>query len=127
VRSIIGREYDWVVEFDGGELLIIECLWRLTEAGRIRFTSRDDGHQFGLPAPVNAAEEANRRLEGALVESVELCDGTLDLDICFGGGYALQVIPWSLGYESWHLIRQHTTIVAFGGGSLGVFRGEPLT
>ncbi len=57
------------------------CLWRLVEAGRIRFTSEDDGQQFGLPAPVDAASEVNGRLVGAAVEAVQLRKGLLDLEL----------------------------------------------
>jgi hypothetical protein len=71
-QSLVRREYDWVVAFDKDATLVVECLWRLVEAGRIRFTSKDDGQQFGLPAPVDAAAEVNARLAGATVEGVEM-------------------------------------------------------
>lgn len=122
LQSVIRREGDWVVEFDGGERVTIECLWRLTEAGRVRYTSRDYGHEFGLPAPVNAADEVTRRLEGALIEAVELREGTLDLEIVFSGGHTLQVIPHSACYEAWNLTRPGTLIIAIGGGDLAIFR-----
>ena len=92
-QSIARREYDWVVAFDKDASLVVACLWRLVESGRIRFTSEDDGQQFGLPAPVDAVAEVRRRLAGAAVEVVELREGLLDLELQFSTGHLLQVIP----------------------------------
>jgi hypothetical protein len=97
-HSITRREFDWVIAFDKDASLGIACLWRLVEFGRIRFTSEDDGQQFGLPAPVNAAAEVNGCLAGAAVEGVELRQGLLDLELRFGTGDTLQIIPDSSGY-----------------------------
>jgi len=121
LQSFIHREYDWVLTFDGEANLVVTCLWRLIEAGRIRFTSQDDGYRFGLPAPVDAAAEVTRRLAGALVEAVELREGTLDLDIRFCTGHVLQVIPDSSGYEAWILSGHNSQIIAVGGGDLAIF------
>jgi hypothetical protein len=67
-HALTRREFDWVLEFDKDVSLVVACLWRLVEGGRIRFTSLDDGQQFGLPASVDAAAEVNRRLAQASVE-----------------------------------------------------------
>jgi hypothetical protein len=82
-QSLARRDYEWVASFDSDARLVIACLWRLVESGRVRFTSEDDGHQFGLPAPVAAAAEVNGRLGGAAVVSVELRQGLLDLELRF--------------------------------------------
>ena len=50
-REVIRYEHSWAFAFEDGVGVTAECLWRLIENGRIRFTSEDDGHQFGLPAP----------------------------------------------------------------------------
>src|ERR1051326_782671 len=100
-ESLTRREYDWVVVFDKDASLVIACLWRLIECGRVRFTSEDDGQQFGLPAPVNAAAEINGRLSRATVEAVELRQGLLDLELRFSTGHSLQILPNSSGYEAW--------------------------
>src|SRR5271157_1076284 len=96
-QSLTRREFDWVLVFDKYESLVVACLWRLLEDGRIRFTSQDHGHQFGLPTPVDAATEVNRRLAGAAVEAVELRKGILDLELRFSTGHVFQIIPDSSG------------------------------
>ena len=120
-QSLTRREFDWVLEFDKGVHLVIACLWRLVDAGRIRVTSEDNGHQFGLPAPVDAAAEVNSRLAKASVAAVELREGTLDLELRFDSGHILQIIPDSSGYEAWELSNGSSQFVAVGGGELAVF------
>src|SRR6516225_8014763 len=114
-QSLARREYDWVVAFDKDASLVVACLWRLVESGRIRFTSEDDGQQFGLPAPVDAVAEVNRRLAGAAVEAVELREGLLDLELRFSTGHSIQVIPDSSGYEAWQASNGDRQIIAVGG------------
>ena len=124
-KTLTRREYDWVFEFDQDVSLVATCLWRLVEAGRIRLTNQDDGHQFGLPAPVDALNEVNHRLARASVEAVELRQGTLDLDLHFSTGVVLQFIPDSSGYESWSLSGHKRRFIAVGGGRLDTLSDDP--
>src|SRR5262249_50703753 len=120
------REFDWVLVFDKDASIVIACLWRLVEAGRIRFTSQDDGHQVGLPAPVDAAAEVKRRLERASIEGFELRKGILDLELQFNTGHVLQIIPDSSGYEAWTLSRGSRQFIAVGGGELAIIGGKSV-
>ena len=117
-QSITRRERDWVFVFDNGASLAVGCLWRLVEGGRITLTSQDERQQFGLPAPVDAALEINRRLALASIAAVELREGLLDLDLHFSSGHILQIIPDSSGYESWELSSGARQFIAVGGGDL---------
>jgi hypothetical protein len=117
-QSLTRRQFDWVLAFDTDTSLVIACLWRLTEDERIRFTSQDDGQQFGLPAPVAAAAEVNHRLARAVVEAVELRQRTLDLELRFNTGHTLQILPDSSGYEAWTLSNGSSQFIAVGGGEL---------
>src|SRR5713226_7862607 len=123
-QSLTRREYDWVFLFDEDVSLVVACLWRFVEAGRIRGTSADDGHQFGLPAPMHMVDEVTRRLAHVSIIAVELRDGLLDLNLQFSTGHVLQIIPDSSGYESWNLSRGPKQYVAVGGGDLVVFGGK---
>jgi hypothetical protein len=121
LKSFIAREYDWVLTFDGEKRLVIECMWRVLDVGRIRLTSQDDGQRFGLSSPINAANEADRLIAGASIEKVILHDGTLDLDLSFSNGRAIQVIPTSSGYEAWNASDGQRQFIAGGGGDLTIF------
>ncbi len=125
-QSLTRRDFEWIFAFDKDVSLVVACLWRLTEGGRIRFTSQDDGHQFGLSAPVDVALEVNRRLALASVEAVELRQGILDIELQFSTGHTMQVIPDSSGYEAWNLSRGGKQFIAVGGGDLAVFGEEPV-
>jgi hypothetical protein len=126
LQSVLHRECEWVFAFDGEASLVVSCLWRLIEASRIRFTSEDEGQQFGLPAPVDAAAELNRRIANATVEAVALRENTLDLELRFDTGHVLQVIPDSAGYESWIARDRDRQFIAVGGGKLAII-GDQAT
>jgi hypothetical protein len=117
-QRLTRRDYDWLISFDRGASLVVSCLWRLIESGRIRFTSEDDGQQFGLPKPVDVAAEVQSRIDGAMVEAVGLREGLLDLDIRFSTEHVLQLIPTSAGYEAWILSSGNRQVIAVGGGEL---------
>lgn len=119
--GVVRREFDWVFTFDHGVALVAECLWRLLENDRIRFTSADEGQLFGLPTPVDAVAEINSRLTDAFVTAVELKSGTLDLRIAFNTGHVLELLPESSGYEAWNATCSGMLIVAAGGGELVVY------
>ncbi len=125
-QSLTRRDWEWILVLDENVQLVISCLWRLVEDGRIRVTGEDDGQKLGLPAPVDAAAEVNRCLAGATVEAVDLRRGTLDLDLRFTTGHVLQIIPDSLGYEAWILYDGSRQVIAVGGGELAVFGGDPF-
>jgi len=120
-QSMTRREWDWVFVFEPEVNLVVGCLWRLVENGRIRLTSADDGQQFGLSAPLDAVDEIKQRLTSASVKKVELREGLLDLDIHFNTGHVLQVIPDSSGYEAWTLSHEAQHYLAVGGGDLSVW------
>jgi hypothetical protein len=113
-----------VVAFDNDASLVIACLWRLVDSGRLRITSDDDGHQFGLQSPVDAVTEVNRCLAGASLDVIDLRERLLDLDFRFSTGHVLQIIPNSAGYEAWNLSRGSRQIIAVGGGEVVIFGGD---
>lgn len=123
LQSVLHREYDWVFTFEDDAALVVSCLWRLIEESRIRYTSEDEGVQFGLPVPIDAAAELNRRIANALIESVELKENTLDIELQFDTGHLLQVLPDSSGYEAWTVLQGDMQIIAVGGGELAIFGG----
>lgn len=124
LKQFDGSEENWTVGFDNDTTLRVGCLWRLIEDGRVRFTSRDDGCWFGLPAPVEAAAEVAGRLVDQRVVAIELKEGTLDLEIRFSSGHALQFIANFSGYEAWQLSDGSNLFVAVGGGELAVFNEQ---
>ena len=86
-------------------------------------SSEDHGHQYGLPAPVDAEAECRRLICGAVVAAVEVRDETRDFVIRFASGTRLELVPRSSGYESWQLAGPGgSLVVAQGGGHLAIWR-----
>jgi hypothetical protein len=109
----------WTFFFAHGVGIGAECPWRLLQDGRVAISSEDHLQQYGLPAPLDAAAVAAELLATRPVSSVEVRDGTLDLLLEFVGGFRLEFIPVSSGYESWDVISPTgSRAIAQGGGQL---------
>jgi hypothetical protein len=121
LESLTHLGFDWQFTFDNDARLVVACLWRLLEDGRIRVTSSDQGQKYGLPAPIEAAREVNTLIAGAQVESIVLRPYTLDLMLKFSATHTLQIIPNSSGYEAWQLYHKTAQFIAVGGGELTIF------
>jgi Family of unknown function (DUF6188) len=93
----------WRFRFTDSEGVTVECLWRIISPGRLMRTSLDHGHQFGLPAPVDAAREATAALADRAVTEVNLSSSTGDIQIRFEGDLLLEIIRDSSGYEGWQV------------------------
>ena len=109
----------WRFWFAPAHHIAVECLWRIVRGGSVIRTSEDHGHQFGLPAPVDAAQEAHDILSGATVSRVQLREATADIRLEFGGDLMLEIVPDSSGYESWQIYAPAgVRYVAQGGGQI---------
>ena len=101
----------------------VECLWRLVEHSRVILTGQDHGHQFGLPAPVDAVGRCTGLFSNRCVSAVQLREATADLLIEFTDDLRLEVIPNSSGYESWQLHDPSgATYYAQGGGQICIWK-----
>ena len=110
-------ESQWSIEI-GTNLVIMTYDWRLVGAKSIIVSSQDDGHQFGLPAPVDAETLANQALSDKLADRVTLNARTGDCEINVGGFLSMQILTSSMGYESWQLYRDGEFFAAVGNGGL---------
>jgi hypothetical protein len=111
-----GDTQEWVFSFSGQLSLRIASPWRMVSDERIVVGFEDDGHQFGLKAPMDAEERIRQS-----VQSKEVTAATFnqygDLEVRFGRDSTLQVFNHSAGYEGWQLHGPgNRYIVAQGGG-----------
>ena len=115
------QDSTWFFEFGTDVSLATESPWRLIEHGRIAVTSEDHGQQFGLPAPVDAAQELLSRVGGRTVEAASVNSESGDLMLQFPGPTCLQLLQLSAGYESWRLSTDGTESICMGGGNIAHF------
>lgn len=118
------REFDWAFGFGDAPHfgLSASYSWRILVNGRIAFADSDDGHKFGLPAPLNGEEEAQRLLGQRSIERISIRPDTGDLSIIFSDDAVLEVMNMSSGYESWEIGVPGMSIIGVGGGKLSIYR-----
>jgi len=111
LESVERLDYDWSLRFEAGSSLMFQSLWRLVSEAAIEVTSEDDGQQFGLKTPVNAAELLKTKVGEQRISDVRIDDATSDLTFHFGQSLRLEVISTSSGYEAWSLHLKEVQII----------------
>lgn len=114
-----------VLRFADGIYIVTESPWRFLTLDGIAVTSEDHGHQFGLPAPVDAAERVLASVSNSLVVAACITRPAADLILNFGGGAYLQFFQMSSGYEAWRRFVYGEQIICTGGGIVSFDSPEP--
>ena len=110
-------EGQWSISI-GTSFVLTTSGWRLIGAKSIIVTSEDDGHQFGLPSPVDAEARANEALADSRIAAVEMDARTGDCVLRFADALCLEILTWSSGYETWQLYRDGEFFGAIGNEGL---------
>jgi hypothetical protein len=122
------READWSFAFGTDSNISTASDWRFVDATGIKLSSKDDGHQFGLPTPINVERQANDQLGSSAVVAIEIDYPTGDLNVFFDSGIRLHIYNSSMGYESWMASFQcdgeEIGLVGGGGGAVGYYRHD---
>lgn len=120
--EIVRNEFSWTFAFEAGAVTAT-CTWRVLHDGGIVLTSSDDGHQFGLPAPLDA-QEAAQVLVGQRVTAVQVAPLTSDMRITLNYDTVVELLNHSASYEAWEAtvtVEGHRAhIIALGGGAFNV-------
>jgi hypothetical protein len=122
--KVTRREHDWAFDFSAASeiSLVGSGPWRVLDTkrsrGQIAFTSDDDGQQFGLPTPLDAAKELERLINDMVVSHASIREETGDFTVHFSRGINLELLTMSSGYESWQIYTPEATIVVTGGGKV---------
>jgi hypothetical protein len=126
VVAVTRREYDWNFSFgdSASSGLSAECPWRIVVANRIALASSDDGHQFGLAAPLDGEKVALSLIGSRAIERVSIRSDTGDMSIFFSDEVVLEVLNMSAGYEGWQIGIPGLLLIATGGGELAIFAKE---
>src|SRR6188768_4327934 len=104
----------WLLTFDGGHTLNLECPWRVTDGRTVCLGRIDHRQLFGLASPVDGVSMLLSLTATRIVESTWVSRHS-DLRVEFSGGVRLETFSESSGYESWTLSRPNVpTIVGRG-------------
>ena len=118
--SVEKKDFSWFFMFTGDISIATESSWRLLNDDGIVVTSEDHGHQFGLPAPVDAAQRVLSAVLGKPVVAASIIRPTSDLSVDFEYT-SLQFLQMSCGYESWRLSIRDNLTICLGAGDIAYF------
>jgi hypothetical protein len=122
--SVKRRDYDWLMSFQPGIKLRIECPWRILKGGRIVFGDADHAQQFGLPNPIDGVAQSETLLMHSAIQRLTIRDDTADMTIAFSNKNTLEILNTSCGYEGWELWEEKANgliVVAQGGGNVVIW------
>jgi len=121
IKNVEKTDYTWSFIFDDHSSICSEGPWRLVTSDGIVVTSEDHGHQFGLPAPVDACQRILAEIGGKPVEGFAVKEMTGDLTLFFEEAVSVQLLQLSCGYENWRTVHGVEQVFCIGGGSLSFF------
>ena len=98
--------------------------WRLLEMNKIIFVSLDNGQQFGLPKPIDLAEELNKILIGKRLKKIDVIKDTFDLSLTFTEELKLEIYIASSGYETYDFSINDKRYIGLGSGDIAIIDNE---
>ena len=118
VKDVEKIDYSWFFRLSDGSVVATESPWRLITAHGLAVTSEDEGHKFGLPSPVNAAQRVKDSIEQTPIVGFELREKTSDLILRFAGDTTIEFLSMSCGYEGWRTSHGGKELICIGGGGV---------
>ena len=112
--------FNWIFHFEDGIVVQASGFWRLLKDGEINLVSRDHGHQFGLPKPVDLQELVNGRCRGQKALELKVNDNTGDLQVIMSAGLVLEIFISSTGYETYQFSCGGRSYIGTGGGEIAI-------
>ena len=114
--------YQWFFRMADRICLSIECPWQIIAEGRVRLARGDHGQQYGLPAPINAVDQAQTLLRGRRISNISADQASADLAITFEGDVLMRTFNDSSGFEAWQVTGPNgEDLIAQGGGNIITF------
>ncbi|GAB2551710.1 hypothetical protein [Rufibacter soli] len=106
----------WNFKFEDKVILQVDCLWRILSEGKIRFTSKDHGLNFGHEIALDLTSEILNLIRASKLQQINRRTLTGDLNLNFQNDFKVEIINDSSGFENWLLIlgaTQHVGITPF--------------
>ena len=111
----------WYFVFGDRTAFNVSSFWRLLKEKQIALVSLDNGHQFGLPKPVDLIEELDNRLAGQSLLEIKIKADTADLLLTLTNNIQIEIYISSTGYESYNFTHNDKTYIGLGSGDVSVY------
>ena len=114
----------WLFSFADKIYASSSGFWRLLEMNKIIFVSLDNEQQFGLPKPVDLAEELNKILIGKRLKKIDVIKDTFDLSLTLTEELKLEIYIASSGYETYDFSINAKRYIGLGSGDIAIFDND---
>ena len=114
----------WLFSFADKIYASSSGFWRLLEMNKIIFVSLDNEQQFGLPKPIDLAEELNKILIGKRLKKIDVIKDTFDLSLTFTEELKLEIYIASSGYETYDFSINDKRYIGLGSGDIAIIDNE---
>ncbi|PLW93501.1 MAG: hypothetical protein C0592_05910 [Marinilabiliales bacterium] len=108
----------WNFEFADRISFNVSAMWRLLIEKHIRFVSLDNGHQFGLPRPLDLVSDLNEILRGKSLLEIKVKQFTADLLLNLSDNIQIEIFISSSGYETYTFAIEDKNYIGMGAGDL---------
>ncbi|WP_419803427.1 hypothetical protein [Mucilaginibacter sp.] len=112
---------NWTFSFANNVHVSSTGFWRLLVNNKIVFVSIDNGHQFGLPSPLDLVEELIKELAGKILTKIEVIKDTFDLTLTLTDELKLDIYISSSGYETYDFSINNKRYIGLGSGDIAIF------
>lgn len=114
----------WLFSFDDKIYASSSGFWRLLEKNKIIFVSLDNEQKFGLPKPIDLAEELNKILTGKRLTKIDVVKDTFDLTLTLTDELKLEIYIASSGYETYDFYINTKRYIGLGSGDIAIFDND---
>ena len=111
---------NWIFYFGERIYASSSGFWRLLKKNKILFISLDNDQQFGLPKPIDLAEELNKILSTQHLKKINVTKDTNDLILTLTDDLTIEIYISSSGYETYDFSIEHKRYIGLGSGSIAI-------
>jgi len=111
----------WNFEFADRISFNVSAMWRLLIEKYIRFVSLDNGHQFGLPRPLDLVSELTEIIRGKALLEIKVQQFTADLLLKLSDNIQIEIFISSSGYETYTFAIEDKNYIGMGAGDLSIY------
>ena len=114
----------WHFIFDNKIWITSSGFWRLLKSNKIVSISLDNGHQFGLPEPLDLVQELNNILTGKKLLKIVVENDTSDINLFISDDIKIEIFISSTGYETYEFGIENKRYIGLGSGEIAIIENK---